>query len=221
MERKSFLDKITHIIWDWNGTIIDDAQLCVDIMNQILAEHDLPAIGLKTYRNIFTFPVREYYRKAGFDLNKTSFEQVGQRFIDIYNQRRGQIQLQPGALDLLSDLHKAGKTQILISARQASSLMHDVESFGLTHFFDHIIGLDNDLARGKDHLVKEFFSNHNIDPKKTLFIGDTEHDIDIAQALGAHFFVVSNGHNSASRLIARTPFVYANLVTLKDFLFNA
>ncbi len=221
MDHRSFVEKITHIIWDWNGTIIDDVQLCVDIMNQLLAENNLPGIGLKTYRNIFTFPVRDYYRKAGFDLDKINFEDIGQRFIDIYNQRVNEIQLQPGVQDLLSKLQKAGKKQILISARQAESLREDVEWFGLTQFFDQIIGLDDDLARGKEHLVRNFFAQNDLHPKQLLFIGDTDHDIEIARSVGAHFFVVSNGHNSAWRLMARTPFVYANLETLSDFLFNA
>ena len=221
MDRRSFLEKITHIIWDWNGTIIDDVGLCVDIMNQLLKEHNLPAIGLKTYRNIFTFPVREYYARAGFDLEKISFEQAGQRFIDLYNQRVSEIQLQPGVRELLSRLQKAGKKQILISARREESLKKDAQRFGLGNFFDQIIGLDDDLARGKEHLVKDFFTHSGIEPQKALFIGDTEHDLDIAKALGAHYFMVSNGHNSAWRLMARTPFVYANLLSLADFLFNA
>ncbi len=221
METKSFLDKITHIVWDWNGTIIDDAQLCVDIMNQLLREHNLPEIGLKTYRNIFVFPVKEYYRRAGFDFKKISFEQVGQRFIDIYNQRRAEINLQPGAIELLASLEKAGKQQVLISARRVESLRQDVERFGLTKYFVQIIGLDDDMAHGKEHLAKAFFEQNRIEPAKALFIGDTEHDLDIAQSLGAHFFMVSNGHNSAWRLMSRTPFVYANLFTLADFLFNA
>ena len=207
MDRRSFLEKITHIIWDWNGTIIDDVGLCVDIMNQLLKEHNLPAIGLKTYRNIFTFPVREYYARAGFDLSKVNFEDIGQRFIDIYNQRVSEIQLQPGVRELLSRLQKAGKKQILISARREESLKKDAQRFGLGNFFDQIIGLDDDLARGKEHLVKDFFTHSGIEPQKALFIGDTEHDLDIAKALGAHYFMVSNGHNSAWRLMARTPFV--------------
>ncbi len=221
MEKKSFLDKITHIIWDWNGTIIDDVALCVDIMNHLLKDHNLPAIGLKTYRNIFKFPVKEYYSKVGFDFNKVSFDEIGQRFIEMYNQRIEEIKLQPGVIDLLSRLEEEGKTQILISARRADSLKLDVERFGLTDYFTQIIGLDDDLARGKDHLVEQFFKQNGINPQNVLFIGDTEHDLDIAKSLGAHFFMVSNGHNSAWRLMARTPFVYANLETLADFLFNA
>ncbi len=221
MKRKSFLEKINTIIWDWNGTIINDAPLCVDIMNTLLEKYKLPPIGLKTYRTLFNFPVKKYYEKLGFDFNKIPFEQVGQEFIDIYNQHRHEISLQPGAKQLLEKLHASGKKQILISARKHHSLLEDVKHFGLEKYFDHVIGINDDLAHGKAQLTEKFFKEQKINPEKTLFIGDTEHDIDIAQGLGAHFFTVSNGHNSAARLLMRTPFVYANLKTLEDFLFNA
>ena len=37
--------KYSHILWDWNGTLLDDAWLCVEVMNSMLAERDLPQIG--------------------------------------------------------------------------------------------------------------------------------------------------------------------------------
>ncbi len=219
--RQSFVDKIQYIVWDWNGTIIDDVHVCVDIMNELLTEHGLPTIGLKSYRRVFDFPVKEYYRKLGFNFEEVPFEVVGQEFINRYNTRLSGVSLQPGASELMEDLRSAGKMQILVSARNHDALIRDVRDFGLDRYFDEIIGLDNDLARGKKHLVEEFFRVKGIDPKQTLFIGDTVHDCDIAKQLGAHVFLVSNGHHSASRLLSCNNFVYANLVSLAEFLFNA
>jgi len=220
MKRKNFLDKINYIIWDWNGTIINDVQLCVDIINQLLKEYNLAQIGLKTYRNIFTFPVKKYYKKLGFDLDSINFEKIGNKFIELYNKRRNEIELQPGAKNLLTILQKR-KKQILISARNYDSLVKDVQLFELKSYFDKIIGLNNDLAYGKWHIVKKFFEIEKIDPKLTLFIGDTVHDLEIAKKIGAHYLMVSNGHNSAWRLMTLTPFVYSNLISLSDFLLNA
>ncbi len=219
--RKAFLDKIDYIIWDWNGTIVNDVQLCVDIMNQLLKEYGLPQIGLKTYRRVFTFPVKEYYKRLGFDFERVSFDEVGMEFIRLYNENFDKISLQPGAEELLKLLQQQGKKQILISARNYSSLVSDVKHFNLEQYFDEIIGLDDDLARGKEHLVREFFEKNSINPQKALFIGDTLHDCEIAKNLGAHYFMVSNGHQGAGELMLCTSYVYANLLSLADFLFNA
>ena len=63
--------KIKHIIWDWNGTLVNDAQLCVDIVNEILSEFDIPPVSFEFYRNNFSFPVRNYYDRLGLPKNLT------------------------------------------------------------------------------------------------------------------------------------------------------
>ena len=55
------MDPYTHIIWDWNGTLLDDAWLCVDVMNGMLRERRLPTRTLDQYKEVFDFPVRNYY----------------------------------------------------------------------------------------------------------------------------------------------------------------
>ena len=55
------MNKYDHVIWDWNGTIIDDAYLCVEVMNQVLKNRDLPLINISSYRKNFCFPVKKYY----------------------------------------------------------------------------------------------------------------------------------------------------------------
>ena len=83
-----------HIIWDWNGTLLDDAKLCVDIMNVVLSRRNMPVISLRQYQELFDFPVVDYYVKLGFDFEKESFEIVGTEFIDYYEERRHEANLQ-------------------------------------------------------------------------------------------------------------------------------
>ena len=61
--------KHKHIIWDWNGTLINDVWLVVEAMNKMLKKRNLPKIDSKKYREIFDFPVTEYYSKLGFDFS--------------------------------------------------------------------------------------------------------------------------------------------------------
>ena len=62
------------IIWDWNGTLLDDVELCINSMNLLLKERNLQALTIDRYREIFTFPVKEYYQKAGFNFKTENFE---------------------------------------------------------------------------------------------------------------------------------------------------
>ena len=51
---------IKNIFWDWNGTLVDDAYLFVEIMNVTLLKHGLPQISIKEYKKSFCFPIQKY-----------------------------------------------------------------------------------------------------------------------------------------------------------------
>ena len=61
------------IIWDWNGTLLDDLDLSLESVNILLEERNLPALSVEKYKDIFCFPIVDYYVKAGFDFEKEAF----------------------------------------------------------------------------------------------------------------------------------------------------
>ena len=75
------LIKYSFIVWDWNGTLLDDAWLCVDVMNRMLKERGMPLKTLEEYRDLFDFPVKDYYSKLGYDFNSDPFDEIGMEFI--------------------------------------------------------------------------------------------------------------------------------------------
>ncbi len=59
------------LIWDWNGTLLDDVTLCNDCLNQLLEAHGYPQrYDRAGYRELFGFPIEDYYRCAGFDFSR-------------------------------------------------------------------------------------------------------------------------------------------------------
>ena len=72
------INDFEHIIWDWNGTLLDDVDYCRSIINTILIKNNLPQLSFDRYREVFTFPVQDYYKEAGFDFNKVSFEIINE-----------------------------------------------------------------------------------------------------------------------------------------------
>ena len=75
------------IIWDWNGTIVNDAFVFIKIMNGFLKERGLPLISLEDYKNFFVFPVKDYYKSLGFNFSKESFDSLTLSFIKQYMER--------------------------------------------------------------------------------------------------------------------------------------
>ena len=76
-----------HIIWDWNGTLLNDRQFCIKIMNGVLSRRDMDEMTEEWFLDNFCFPVKDYYVKLGFDFDKEPFSISGTEFIHEYVKR--------------------------------------------------------------------------------------------------------------------------------------
>lgn len=191
---------VEHVIWDWNGTLLNDANFAVSIMNSILSECSLPLLDLARYRAIFGFPVQDYYDQLGFEPHHPAFRSVADQFIQRYESRATACQLHENARPTLAELERRGVGQTLLSAAERGSLRRQVVDHGLDGFFDAVLGVGDHYARGKTAVGREWFRSSGLDPTRTLFIGDTVHDFEVAQAVGVECVLVSNGHQSKQRL---------------------
>ena len=69
--------KYTHIIWDFNGTILDDVSIGIESVNIMLSRRKMKTIdSVEEYREIFGFPIKEYYKRCGFDFEAEDYETV-------------------------------------------------------------------------------------------------------------------------------------------------
>jgi phosphoglycolate phosphatase len=202
------------IFWDWNGTLLDDADLCVRVMNKMLQKRGAPAIDLAYYKEIFGFPVVDYYKQLGFDFSKDSFEDLSMEFIAGYNSHLEIAQLHPFSIEVLKAFKAAGKKQVVISAMEQTMLNRLLTQYGLDNYFDAIRGLNNIYANNKSQLAKNYLKESGIRPDDVMFIGDTLHDIEVAEEIGVDIIVVSNGHHTAKRLLPKGYYVMNNLKEL-------
>jgi phosphoglycolate phosphatase len=208
-----------HVIWDWNGTLLDDVSYSVELMNTLLVRHGLARIDVARYRSIFDFPIRLYYERAGFDLSGAGvFETLGREWMTAYEAGRFTCPLQAGARDILEAVTSAGMTQSILSAYQRDSLPGIVGHFGLVEYFVRLLGLDDIWARSKLELGRRWLAGLEVPPSQILLVGDTLHDLDVAQALGIDCVLVEIGHQSSERLRARTSQVRSCLADLREVL---
>ena len=189
-----------HIIWDWNGTLLDDLDYSVEVMNVLLRRRGLPELDRARYHAVFDFPVRDYYARLGFDPAKDSFETLSAEFIGAYDAHRLDCPLQPATRRTLAAVQAAGLTQSILSAYRHETLLEIVDHFGLTPHFAHLAGLDNIFAHSKAELGRVQLAKLALPPRQILFIGDTLHDLDVAKELGVDCALVAAGHHPAEKL---------------------
>ncbi len=210
MTQKHF-NGIDTVIWDWNGTLLNDVDICIKSMNLLLRERGLPLLNKQRYLEIFTFPVKIYYRKAGFDFDKEPFEQPAARFMEHYHRFLPEAELFPRAGQVLDQLHRKGYKQIMISAMEHQSLVRLLKERGIDRYFYAVSGIKNIYAHSKTEVARALFRQLKLKPGQCLWIGDTLHDLEVARALGTNHLLVASGHQSAERLLRRTDRVVTEL----------
>lgn len=209
-----------HIIWDWNGTLLDDAGLCIHITNGLLESRGLERLDAQRYQRLFDFPVRLYYERLGFDLEAESFEELGTEFIAAYERRRFECRLQAGARNVLEAISARGLSQSILSAYNRRSLEEIVKHHGLDGFFVELVGLDDHYAAGKVAHGRAWIRRMEHDPRQVLLVGDTVHDYEVACEIGTDCVLLPCGHHAASRLEACGVPVLLSLPALTEWLFS-
>lgn len=189
-----------YLVWDWNGTLLDDVPTCVRVMNGMLERRGIPLLDLERYREIFTFPVREYYRAAGLDLDRESFEVLAVEYIAEYNRQALHCGLYPGAAEVLEELRAEGYSQMIASASERQALAEQVAACGAAEYFQAVLGVGDVLGVTKEGLARDYLSGCGAAPEEVLFVGDTIHDWEVARAMGCACVLIANGHQSRRRL---------------------
>jgi phosphoglycolate phosphatase len=184
------------IIWDWNGTLLNDIQLCVQTINGMLKKRNLQQLSVEKYKDVFSFPVKDYYQKIGFDFVAEPFELPALEFIEQYNKRVINCQLHEGATTVLNQFKSQGLRQFILSAMEQDTLDQCLEQRQISHFFEHVSGLDNHFAASKLDNGHRLISELNLDVSKLILIGDTVHDLEVARELGCPCMLISHGHQS-------------------------
>lgn len=190
------IGSISGIIWDWNGTLLNDAGLAVQTMNQMLERRGLPILSVDDYKSVFTFPVKDYYQKIGFDFKAEPFEIPALEFIDCYNSQVKDCSLHRDALKVLSYFQSIGLKQYILSAMEQVVLDHCLQHYQINDFFEYVSGLDNIYAASKIENGHRLIADQKLDASELVLIGDTVHDFEVATELGCQCILIADGHQS-------------------------
>ena len=207
-----------HIIWDYNGTLLNDAGLCVEIINELLSARDLPTMSLQKYKELFDFPVKDYYERAGFDFKKESFEIVGTEFIKEYDKRQVTTKLHDGAKELLMEIKEKGIKQSILSAREEKPLINELKNLNVFDYFEEVVGLNNHYAGSKLERGMQLISKIEVPKREILMIGDTKHDAEVAKEVGINCILIAHGHHTKEKLQTCGVEVFESFEEAKNFI---
>lgn len=191
-----------HVIWDWNGTLLNDVDIAVDAMNSLLKRRNMPLLGIERYKDIVTFPIKDYYARLGFDFLAEPFEKLAAEYISEFNSEKYEFKLHNGVEEVLCSIFESGIKQSILSASHEQELNYAVSRLEIGRYFMRLAGLNDHLAMGKVERGKKLIEDLELKPHDVLLVGDTIHDYEVSRELGCSCLLVSNGHQSYERLAA-------------------
>ena len=196
-------DGVSHVVWDWNGTLFDDHDAVLAAVNDALARVELPPIDAHTYRSHYTRPVQRFYeRVAGRPMRPGEWQTLDDAYHDSYGAWVERLGLAPDALEALEAAEAAGLTQSLLSMWRHQDLVPLVERLGIGRFFRRVDGLHAHGGESKaEHLVAHLAALQ-VAPWAAVLVGDSLDDLAAARAVGAACVLYDGGSHHRHALEA-------------------
>ena len=196
---------MNYILWDWNGTLLDDTQAALDTLNLMLRRRGRETIAMDYYRDHFSFPCRPFYEQIGMNVPDSEWDALAREYHETYSAQP--VRLNVETMEALGHVKAAGARQSIISALRQDLLDDVTRAFGVAPYMECIYGTDNlDGASKLDRALElmtrlvatagegdRFLSN-------VVMIGDALHDKEVADALGVRCVLCGQGSHAAWRL---------------------
>lgn len=190
-----------NILWDWNGTLLDDVELSISAINKTLLEFKINSIDIDTYKKYYRFPISDFYLDIGFDFKSYSKSQITERFFLHYNLEFSKFNLfHNSKKKLLDKISSLGHNNYILSAREQQNLDYELNLLNLNYFFLKVYGASSSLRISKEQRLIQLISEKKIALSDTLLIGDTISDFELAKKTGIRCILFSGGHQSKERL---------------------
>jgi len=198
---------IRHIIWDWNGTLLDDTWLTVHAASAVLEAYGRPrTLTVDLWREIATRPLIDtYVRLLDMEIDTEQWVSLAGVWLDAYRSRFPEVGLNPMAQLALDEAAAAGMTQSIVSLNTQAELSREVEALGIAGLFTHVSGSRESHGPDRSPKSTEVLSqlaDLGVDPRQALMIGDMVDDAREATEAGVRVLLVPTGDTSQERLLA-------------------
>lgn len=196
---------MAHIIWDWNGTLLDDLHIVVEAVSACVAPLGRGAITANDYRDHFTRPVMVFYenlmRRPVTTDEWTSIDGV---FHDTYRSLMHGADLAVDARAAIRSVEDRAGTQSILSMWWHSELVPFTKGFGLHDVMQRIDGNREDAGALKaDQMrthIEMLVSDHGVAPSQVVAVGDTFDDAAAAAAVGIPAILYDGGSHHRADL---------------------
>ncbi|MGE5381738.1 MAG: HAD-IA family hydrolase [Methylocystaceae bacterium] len=182
---------IKHIVFDFDGTIADDKELGLLIINELADRHNYTRFTAEEFNNLNEYPLQERLKLTGvpfYRIPKLSLE-----CLNIFRHLIHSVKTFDGIQELLADLRLEGFTLSIISSNALENIRIFLQKNNL-QYFDHVASVKN--LFGKHVSIKKYLKQYRLHADEIVYIGDELRDIEACKRLGVKVIAVTWGFDS-------------------------
>jgi len=200
------------IAFDWDGTLFDSTQIIVRSIQLAVADvgGTVPSNEAASY--VIGLGLMEALAHAAPDVPQARYPELGQRYRHHYGVHQNDITLFEGVLPLLLDLKERGHFLTVATGKSRRGLDEALQDVELKGCFDSSRTADETAGKPHPRMLHELMSEFGVKPERTLMIGDTTHDLQMALNAGCASVGVSYGAHEPSAFEPLKPRVVAHSV---------
>ncbi len=192
---------VIHVVWDWNGTLVDDLPIVIESVNAALAAIGEGAIGENDYREHYTRPVDQFYvRLLERSISDEEWATLDWVFHERYGAALDRVPLAGDAVAAINAVEARGWSQSILSMWREADLAACVERRGLTEQMAMVQGNRDDAGGEKAAHLSRHLSELGVDPGSVVMVGDSLDDAAAAGIVGTACVLFDGGSHHRSHL---------------------
>jgi phosphoglycolate phosphatase len=200
------------IVFDWDGTVMDSTAVIAGSIQAACRDLDLTVPGDDDARHVIGLGLLQALRHAVPDAPESMYEPLVARYRHHFLLRDGTITLFEGARETIAELHGAGYSLGVATGKNRAGLERALDSSGLREYFHATRTADVTFSKPNPAMLFELMDELAVDAGRTLMVGDTTHDVQMAQNAGVDVVAVGHGAHPPEQLLALQP-----LALVEDF----
>lgn len=193
------------LVFDWDGTLLDSAGAIVEAIQAACRDLDLPAPSEQRARHVIGLGLGDALRHAVPDLPEEHYPRMVERYRHHYLGRDHELQLFDGISELIAELDGAGFALAVATGKSRLGLDRSLKTSGLGGYFRSTRCADECFSKPHPQMLQELMAELSVPAERTLMIGDTTHDLQMAKNAGVASLGVTYGAHTPEALDALAP----------------
>ncbi|MES1988860.1 MAG: HAD-IA family hydrolase [Pseudomonadota bacterium] len=187
------------IVWDWDGTLVDSTGMITNALLKAAEQVGLPSLTAQAANNIIGLGLRESIQTLYGDIPAEQAKALATQYTTNYYAGESEIPLFTGAADTIKALHRSGFKLAVATGKGRRGLNLALEHSGLGKYFHSTRTVDECFSKPHPQMLDELMEYLVVMPERTLMIGDTSYDLQMAQNAGVSSIGVTYGAQSAEQ----------------------